>query len=119
MWLAFAEMMGGTTVAIMAFCAFNLLCAPCFAAIGAIRRQMASAKWTWAAIGYMCAFGWCVGLMIYQIGGLAAGEVAFSFWTVIALAVAAGMLFLLLRPAPRAGGSQQANGSLKAQVGNA
>ena len=119
LWEGFGLMLGGSSVAIMAFCAFNLLCAPCFAAIGAIRRQMASAKWTWAAIGYMCAFGWCVGLMIYQIGGLATGEVAFSFWTVIALAVAGGMLFLLLRPAPRAGGSQQANGSLKAQVGNA
>ncbi len=94
-------MLGGGSAAIMAFCAFNLLCAPCFAAIGTIRRQMASAKWTWAAIGYMCAFGWCVGLMIYQLGGLAVGEVAFSVWTVIALAVAALMLFLLFRPMPR------------------
>ncbi len=101
LWESFGLMLGGGSAAIMAFCAFNLLCAPCFAAIGTIRRQMASAKWTWAAIGYMCAFGWCVGLMIYQLGGLAVGEVAFSVWTVIALAVAALMLFLLFRPMPR------------------
>ncbi len=101
LWESFGVMLGGGSAAIMAFCAFNLLCAPCFAAIGTIRRQMASAKWTWAAIGYMCAFGWCVGLMIYQLGGLAAGEVAFNIWTVIALAVAALMLFLLFRPMPK------------------
>ena len=62
---------------------------------------MMSAKWTWATIGYLCGFAWCVGLMIYQLGGLALGEVGFSLWTVVALAVLAGMLFLLLRPAPR------------------
>ena len=101
MWSAFAAMMGGSSVAIMAFCAFNLLCAPCFAAIGTIRRQMASAKWTWAAIGYMCGFAWCVALMFNQIGGLITGEVAFSAWTVVAFAVLAGMLFLLFRPAPK------------------
>lgn len=101
LWEGFALMLGGGSAAIMAFCAFNLLCAPCFAAIGAIRRQMASAKWTWAAIGYMCAFGWCAGLMIYQFGGLITGEVAFSVWTVVAAAVAALMLFLLFRPTPK------------------
>ncbi len=101
LWLAFANMMGGTSVAIMAFCAFNLLCAPCFAAMGAIRSQMASAKWTWAAIGYMCGFAWCVALMIYQIGGLITGEVAFNIWTVVAFAVLALMLFQLFRPMPR------------------
>ena len=101
LWASFAAMLGGGSAAIMAFCAFNLLCAPCFAAIGTIRRQMMSAKWTWATIGYLCGFAWCVGLMIYQLGGLALGEVDFSLWTVVALAVLAGMLFLLLRPAPR------------------
>ncbi len=100
LWLGFAQMMGGTSVAIMAFCAFNLLCAPCFAAMGAIRDQMRSAKWTWAAIGYMCGFAWCVALMIYQIGGLITGEVAFSAWTVVAFAVLALMLFQLFRPMP-------------------
>lgn len=100
LWEGFALMLGGSSVAIMAFCAFNLLCAPCFAAIGTIRRQMASAKWTWAAIGYMCVFAWCVALMIYQLGGLAIGEVSFNFWTVVAIIVLAGMLFLLFRPTP-------------------
>ncbi|MCI9628308.1 MAG: ferrous iron transporter B [Eggerthellaceae bacterium] len=101
MWLAFAEMMGGTTVAIMAFCAFNLLCAPCFAAMGTIRNQMRSAKWTWAAIGYMCGFAWVVALMIYQIGGLVTGEVAFNFWTIIAFLFLAAILFQLFRPMPK------------------
>lgn len=101
LWQGFASMLGGGSAAIMAFCAFNLLCAPCFAAIGAIRRQMSSAKWTWATIGYMCGFAWCVALMLYQFVGLATGEVAFNFWTVIAFAVLAVMLFLLFRPTPK------------------
>ncbi len=101
MWLAFAEMMGGTTVAIMAFCVINLLCAPCFAAMGTIRNQMRSAKWTWAAIGYMCGFAWVVALMIYQIGGLVTGEVAFNFWTIIAFLFLAAILFQLFRPMPK------------------
>ncbi len=100
MWTAFGAMFGGTSVAIMAFCAFNLLCAPCFAAMGTIWRQMGNAKWTWAAIGYLCGFAWCIGLMIYQIGGFFSGEVAFGPWTVIAFVVAAGLLFLLFRPYP-------------------
>lgn len=101
LWASFAAMLGGSSAAIMAFCAFNLLCAPCFAAIGTIRRQMMSAKWTWAAIGYMCAFAWCVGLMIYQFGGLIAGEIAFGPFTALAIVVAAGMLYLLFRPAAK------------------
>ncbi len=105
LWASFAAMLGGGSAAIMAFCAFNLLCAPCFAAIGTIRRQMMSAKWTWAAIGYMCAFAWCVGLMIYQFAGLATGEVAFGPFTALAVVVAAGMLFLLFRPAAKAKGA--------------
>ncbi len=103
LWEGFGLMLGGSSVAIMAFCAFNLLCAPCFAAIGTIRRQMASAKWTWAAIGYMCAFGWCVALMIYQLGGLITGEVTFGVLTVLAILVAAALLFLLFRPMPKRG----------------
>ncbi|WP_304854130.1 ferrous iron transporter B [Adlercreutzia caecimuris] len=105
LWASFAAMLGGGSAAIMAFCAFNLLCAPCFAAIGTIRRQMMSAKWTWAAIGYMCAFAWCVGLMIYQFAGLATGEVAFGPFTALAVVVVAGMLFLLFRSAAKAKGA--------------
>ena len=116
MWSAFAAMMGGSTAAIMAFCAFNLLCAPCFAAIGTIRRQMASAKWTWATIGYMTGFAWCVGLMIYQFGGLATGEVSFNVFTVVAIVVAAALLFQLFRPMPRYGESADKAGRLEAGV---
>lgn len=101
MWTAFAAMFAGSIPAILAFCAFNLLCAPCFAAIGTIRRQMASAKWTWFAIGYMTVFAWAIALMIYQFGGLITGELSFSVWTVVAGIVLAGMLFQLFRPMPK------------------
>lgn len=100
MWLAFSTMLGGSVPAIAAFCAFNLLCAPCFAAIGAIRRQMASAKWTWFAIGYMTLFAWVVALMIYQFGMLFAGG-EFTVWTGVAGMALAGMLFQLVRPMPK------------------
>ena len=82
------------------FMVFNLLCAPCFAAMGAIKREMNSPKWTLAAIGYMCGFAYCVSLMIYQLGGLITGDVGFGVWTVVALAVLAGMLYLLFRRNP-------------------
>ena len=85
---------------IVAFCAFNLLCAPCFAAMGTIRQQQRSAKWFWITIGYMCGFAWCVGCMLYQFVGLALGEVSFGIWTVVAIIIAALMLFQLFRPMP-------------------
>ena len=77
---------------------FNLLCAPCFAAIGAIKREMNNAKWTWAAIGYQCGFAYVISLMIYNIGLLFQGT--FSFWTVIAIALLACMIYLLVRKNP-------------------
>lgn len=101
LWEGFGAMLGGSSAAITAFCAFNLLCAPCFAAIGAIRTQMQSSKWTWATIGYMCAFAWSFSFMIYQFGGVLSGEFGFSFWTICAGVVLAGFLFLLLRPMPK------------------
>ena len=100
LWYGFAQMLGGSTAAIVAFCAFNLLCAPCFAAMGTIRQQQRSAKWFWITIGYMCGFAWCVGCMLYQFVGLALGEVSFSIWTVIAIIIAALMLFQIFRPMP-------------------
>ena len=100
LWYGFAQMLGGSTAAIVAFCAFNLLCAPCFAAMGTIRQQQRSAKWFWITIGYMCGFAWCVGCMLYQFVGLALGEVSFGFWTVVAIAIAALMLFQIFRPMP-------------------
>ena len=82
------------------FMIFNLLCAPCFAAMGAIKREMNNWRWTLGAIGYMCGFAYVISMIVYQLGGLIAGEAAFSIWTVVALAALAGLLYLLLRPYP-------------------
>ena len=90
-----------TAIAAYSFMIFNLLCAPCFAAMGAIKREMNNAKWTWAAIGYMCGFAYVVSLIVYQLGGLIAGTVSFNVFTVVAFALAAGLLFLLFRPASK------------------
>ena len=100
LWYGFLQMLGGSSAAVVAFCAFNLLCAPCFAAMGTIRQQQANAKWFWITIGYMCGFAWCVGTMLYQFVGLATGEVSFGFWTIIAILIAAVILFQLFRPMP-------------------
>ncbi len=78
------------------FMLFNLLCAPCFAAMGAIKREMNSAKWTWAAIGYMTVFAYAVSLIVYQLGALFAGG-SFNAGTVIALLLLALILWLMLR----------------------
>ena len=87
-----------TALSAYSFMIFNLLCAPCFAAMGAIKREMNNPKWTLAAIGYMCGFAYVVALIVYQIGGLITGAVAFNFWTVVAIALLAGLLYLVLRP---------------------
>ena len=79
------------------FMIFNLLCAPCFAAMGAIKREMNNAKWTAFAIGYMCVFAYVISLIVYQLGGLITGAASFSLWTVAALALLAGILYLLFR----------------------
>lgn len=86
-----------TGIAAYSFLVFNLLCAPCFAAIGAIKREMNNAKWTWFAIGYQCAFAYGVSLCIYQFGTLLAGG-GFGVGTVAAVLVLAGFLYLLFRP---------------------
>ena len=80
------------------FLAFNLLCAPCFAAIGAIRREMNNAKWTWRAIGWECGLAYCVGMVIYQIVGLFTGEAHFGIFTVIAIALVVLGIWALVRP---------------------
>ena len=79
------------------FMIFNLLCAPCFAAMGAIKREMNNAKWTAFAIGYMCVFAYVISLIVYQLGGLITGAASFSLWTVVALVLLAGILCLLFR----------------------
>ena len=91
---------GLTRLAGYSFLAFNLLCAPCFAAIGAIRREMNNPKWTLFAIGYQCAFAYAVSLMIFQIGSLFTGNVN-VIGLIFALAILGFMCFMLFRPAPK------------------
>ena len=98
LWAAFAALFPSAG-AIAAFGAFNLLCAPCFAAMGTIRAQMNSAKWTAVALGYECGFAWVVGLMINQFYLAAQG--VFTIWTAIAAACALAILFQLVRPMPK------------------
>lgn len=86
-----------TTIAAYSFLVFNLLCAPCFAAIGAIKREMNSAKWTWFAIGYQCVFAYAVSLCIYQFGSLFTGG-GVGIGTIVAVLVVIGFLYLLFRP---------------------
>ena len=105
MWSGFAGMFTDASGilhvgAMCAFVAFNMLDAPCFAAIGTIRRQMDSPKWFWFAIGYQCVFAWVVGLIINQLWELfALGN--FGVWTVVAFVLLAGMIFQIARPMPR------------------
>ncbi|MBR2067694.1 MAG: ferrous iron transporter B, partial [Solobacterium sp.] len=88
---------GLTKLAGYSFLAFNLLCAPCFAAIGAIRREMNNAKWTWFAIGYQTLLAYGVSFVIYQIGSIFTGNLNI-FGAIIAIAIVAGFLYLLFRP---------------------
>ena len=79
------------------FMIFQLLCAPCFAAIGAIKREMHDTKWTVATIVYMCAFAYAISLIVYQIGGLFTGEAVFGIFTVLAIAVLTVLVYLVVR----------------------
>ena len=88
---AFTKLSGFT------FLVFNLLCAPCFAAIGAIKREMNNAKWTWFAIAYECGFAYAVALVVYQIGGLFTGNLNI-IGLIAALIVLAGAIYMLVRP---------------------
>ena len=92
------QLAGSMTVAAgYSFLVFNLLCAPCFAAMGAIKREMNNAKWFWFAIGYQCVLAYIVSLCIYQIGTLAAGG-GFGLGTIVAFALIIGFVYLLFRP---------------------
>ena len=86
-----------TPIAAYGFLVFNLLCAPCFAAMGAIKREMNNAKWFWFAIGYQCGLAYVVSLCIYQIGTLITTG-AFGIGTVVAFLLVIGFLYLLFRP---------------------
>ena len=94
-WGNLAQVM--TPIAAYGFLVFNLLCAPCFAAMGAIKREMNNAKWFWFAIGYQCGLAYIVALCIYQIGTLLTGG-GFGIGTVVAFVLVAAFLYLLFRP---------------------
>lgn len=96
-WAQVREYFGNGIVG-YSFLAFNLLCAPCFAAIGAIKREMNNGRWTMFAIGWECFLAYCVSLVIYQIGGLIAGVVSFNFFTIVAIALILIGIWGLLRP---------------------
>ncbi len=87
-----------TAIAAYSYLVFNLLCAPCFAAMGAIKREMNNAKWFWFAIGYQCGLAYLVALCIFQIGGLFTGAATFGFWTIVAIAIIIGFIYMLVRP---------------------
>ena len=88
-----------TPLAAYSFLVFNLLCAPCFAAIGAIKREMSSGKWTLIAIGYQCIFAYVISLIIYQLGIVFTGAAGFSIGTAVAIILIALIIFQLVRPA--------------------
>ena len=87
-----------SAIAAYSYLVFNLLCAPCFAAMGAIKREMNNAKWFWFAIGYQCGLAYLVSLCIFQIGGLFTGAATFGFWTIVAIAIIIGFIYMLVRP---------------------
>jgi len=99
MWAELAAAFTG--LAAFSFLLFNLLCAPCFAAMGAIYREMNNAKWFWAAIGYQCGLAYAVSLAVYQLGALFAGG-GFTAWSAVAILITAGFFYLLFRPARKA-----------------
>ena len=99
-WGNLAQVM--TPIAAYGFLVFNLLCAPCFAAMGAIKREMNNTKWFLFAIGYQCGLAYLVSLCIYQIGTLVTGG-GFGIWTVVAFAIIIGFLYLLFRPYKESG----------------
>ena len=90
-----------TPIAGFSFLVFNLLCAPCFAAIGAMKREMNNAKWTWFAVGYQCGFAYCIALMVNSFGKLFSGAISGAgdiITLIFAFAILAGMIYMLVRP---------------------
>ena len=86
-----------TPLAAYSFMVFNLLCAPCFAAMGAIKREMNNTKWFWIAIGYQCGFAYVCSLIVYQLGSLFNGG-SFGFGTIVGFILLIGLIYLLVRP---------------------
>jgi ferrous iron transport protein B len=86
-----------TPITTYSYMLFNLLCAPCFAAIGAIKREMNNLKWTLGAVGYMCLWAYIVSLITYQVGGFLVGEVPFGIGTVVGFALIVGIIYMVFR----------------------
>ncbi len=103
-----------TPIAAFAFMVFNLLCAPCFAAIGAIKREMNNAKWTWAAIGYMTVWAYVLALITYNLGSFITGAASFGFGTVVAVVLLAAIIYLLFRKGYVATGNEGLESAVKA-----
>jgi len=95
------EFFGGSQLAAYSFMIFNLLCAPCFAAIGAIKREMNNGKWTWFAVGYMCVFAYAISLIVFQLGSLFMGT-ANVIGVIAALVVLAALIYMLVKPCKEA-----------------
>ena len=104
-WTFIAQDFGAITA--YSFMIFNLLCAPCFAAMGAIKREMNNWKWTLASIGYMCGFAYVISLIVFQIGGLFTGEAVFGVGTIVAIALLALIVFLMVRPGAKNADNQK------------
>ena len=96
-----------TPIAAFVFMVFNLLCAPCFAAIGAIKREMNNAKWTWAAIGYMTLWAYVLAFIVYNVFGLFTGAVGFGLGTIIGFLLLAGLIYMLVRKGYQPDGSEK------------
>ena len=94
-WTLVGQDFGAVTA--YSFMIFNLLCAPCFAAMGAIKREMNNSKWTLASIGYMCGFAYVIALIVFQLAGLVTGEATFGVFTVVAIILLIGLIYLLVR----------------------
>ena len=105
-----------TPMAAFAFMVFNLLCAPCFAAIGAIKREMNNAKWTWAAIGYMTLWAYVLAFICYNVIGMFAGEIGFGIGSVIGILLLVGIIYLLVRKGYQPDESVKSLTSVQAQA---
>ncbi|MBQ9421732.1 MAG: ferrous iron transport protein B [Lachnospiraceae bacterium] len=105
-----------TPMSALAFMVFNLLCAPCFAAIGAIKREMNNAKWTWAAIGYMTVWAYVLAFITYNVGGVITGEHGFGLGAIVGIALIAGIIYLLVRKGYQADDSVQSLTSVNANA---
>ena len=105
-----------TPMAALAFMVFNLLCSPCFAAIGAIKREMNNAKWTWAAIGYMTVWAYVLAFITYNVGGVIKGEHGFGLGPIMGIVLIGIIIWLLVRKGYKADDSVQSLTSVNANA---